>query len=450
MANNNVYDMTKGKEFPLLMKFAYPMLIGNVFQQLYNMADSIIVGKFVGTDALAAVGASGSLHFFFFSLCMGMATGVGILISQYFGAKQEKEIRKAIANSIYLILAAGLLMSSLSVLFSRNILVALNTPDNILKDALIYMRIVCGGILAVASYNAVSAILRALGDSRTPLMFLVFASLVNILLDLLFVCVLHWGVAGAGIATVMSQALAAITCIIYAVYKNPYFKISKRDMKFEKNIILKSIKIGIPVAAQSAFISISCVVLQRVVNTFGDDVMAAYTATLRIEQLIQQPFNSLCAAVSTFSGQNIGAKKVDRVCKGFHKSVIIVIVFSFAMLVVMQFTSSGIMRLFVDKEKVIDFGSTALKITSCFYFPLGMIYVARGLLNGVGDASYAMMVGLVEVFGRVVFSTVLVSIPVIGVWGIWYTSGLTWLITGLFSFIRYKQGKWKELSLIYS
>ena len=449
MSESKTYNMTEGNEFSLLMKFALPMLIGNIFQQLYNIINSIIVGKFVGADALAAVGTSGSLHFLFFSLCICLSTGVGILISQYFGAKQEKEIKKAIANSIYLTVTAGFLMSSLSIIFARKILILMNTSDLILDDAVSYMQIVCGGIIAVAMYNAVSAILRSLGDSKTPLIFLIIASLVNIVLDLLFVCVFHMGVQGAGIATIMSQALSAISCIIYAVCTNPYFRIHISDMKIEKHIIWKSIKIGVPVAAQSAFVAISCVILQGVVNTFGEHVMAAFTATNRIEQLVQQPFNSLGAAVSTFAGQNIGARKIDRVRKGYHKSVIVVLVFSLCMFLIMQVSSSFIMRSFVNDADVIAFGSKALRITSCFYFPLGMIYVTRGMLNGVGDAAYAMMVGMVEVFGRVAFSALLVSVAFIGVWGIWLTSGLTWFITGVFSFIRYKQGKWKSMSLIH-
>lgn len=448
MSNSNVHNMTEGNEFSLLIKFALPMLLGNVFQQFYNLIDSIIVGRFVGSDALAAVGTSSSLQFLFFSLCLGMSTGIGILISQYFGANQEKEVRKTIANAIYLIAAAGILMSSISVIFARHILVLLHTDPAILNDAVVFMRIMCGGTLAVAAYNGVAAILRALGDAKTPLIFLGVACLINVVLDLLFICVFHWGVRGAGIATVIAQSMAAISCAVYAVLKNPYFKIKKEDMKVDKYIIQKSIIIGIPVAAQTAFIAFSCVILQGVVNSFGDNVMAAFTAAGRIEQLVQQPYTSLGAAVSTFAGQNIGAGKIDRVRKGYHKSVIVVAVFSLVMLIIMQFTSRSIMQLFVDNQEVIAIGSKALKITSLFYFPLGMIYTTRGTLNGVGDAAYAMMVGLVEVIGRVGFSAILVTISFIGVWGIWYTSGLTWFITGLFSFIRYKQGKWKRMSLI--
>lgn len=448
MSNSNVRNMTEGKEFSLLIRFAFPMLIGNIFQQFYNLIDSIIVGHFVGSDALAAVGTSASLHFLFFSLCIGMSTGIGILISQYFGANQEKEVKKTIANAIYIIMTAGILMSSISVIFARQILVLLNTDPKILDDSVAFMRIMCGGIVAVAAYNGVAAILRALGDAKTPLIFLIMACILNVVLDLLFVCVFHWGVRGAGIATVISQFMAAVTCGIYAVIKNPYFRIKKQDMKFDKFIMKRSVLIGLPVAAQTALIAVSCVILQGVVNSFGKDVTAAFTAAGRIEQLVQQPFNSLGAAVSTFAGQNIGARKLDRVRKGFNKSVIMVAVFSLFMLVLIQLTSRPIMQLFVDNAEVIRIGSKALKITSLFYFPLGMIYVARGTLNGAGDAAYAMLVGLVEVIGRVGFAAILVTIPFIGIWGIWYTSGLTWFITGLFSVVRYKQGKWKRMSLI--
>lgn len=450
MAGSYVQDMTEGKEMSLLVRFSMPMLIGNIFQQFYNMVDSIIVGNYEGANALAAVGATSSLNFLFFSLCNGMSMGIGIMISQYFGAKNEVYLRKTIANTIYIIAVSGVLMSVLGILLAKPILQFLHTPDVILADAVLFMQIVSGGILAVAAYNAVAAILRALGDAKSPLIFLIVACLINVVLDLIFVIRFGMGVMGVGIATVISQAVAAIGSLLYAVATNPYFKISREELRYDKNIIEKCVRLGLPVAAQSSLIAISCVALQSVVNGFGANVVAAFTATSRVEQLVQQPFNSLGAAVSTFSGQNIGARKLDRVKRGYYKSVVLVAAFSALMLVAAYLFGNAIMRLFVNDEVVISIGAKALKITSLLYFPLGMIYVTRGLLNGAGDAFYAMANGMVEIVGRIGFANLLVLIPAIGVWGVWWATGLTWLITGFASVFRYYQGKWKYMSVVDS
>lgn len=448
MSAQYISDMTKGSEIRHLIVFSFPMLIGNVFQQFYNMVDSAIVGNYVGENSLAAVGATGSLVFLFFSLCNGMSLGVGILISQYFGAKDEKNVKSTIINAVYLIGITGIIMSILGVLFTEPVLILMKTPEKIIEESIIYMKIVCGGTIAVAAYNAISAMLRALGDSKTPLIFLIVASVINVGLDFLFVLAFDLGVMGVACATVISQAISAIGSILFAIFKNPYFKIEKKYRKVNSKIIKKCIKIGVPVAAQNSLIALSCVVLQRVVNQFGEIVVAAFTATNRIEQLVQQPYNSLGAAVSTFTGQNIGSRNLERVKKGYYKSILLVALFSIIMLLAAQFGGRLIMQLFVKKEEVISLGAKALRITSYFYFALGMIYITRGLLNGAGDAIYSMINGIMEIIGRVGFSSTLVKISAIGVWGIWYTTGLTWLITGAASIIRYRQGKWKTKNLV--
>ncbi len=438
-----VKDMTEGNPTGLLLSFMLPMVVGNVFQQLYNMVDSMIVGKYVGADALAAVGATGSLNFLIFSLCGGMSNGIGVIISQYFGAGNGENVKKAIANAVYIMLACASFMGIIGFVTARPLLAMLNTPENILNDSALYMRIMCIGVFAVALYNCIAAILRAVGDSKTPLYFLIVASILNIGLDLVFVRVLGMGVAGVGIATIISQLLSGMGSLVFAILKNPYFKIGREHMKAEKFIILQSIRMGIPLAFQSSLIAISCVALQSVVNTFGSVVVAAFTATSRIEQLVQQPYNSLGMAMSTYTGQNIGANKIDRVKKGFLKGMTIMAVFSLIMIPLAQFFGVYIMQLFVNETEVIELGSRALKITSWFYLFLGSIYVARGMLNGAGDAAFAFVNGLVEVIGRICFAKPLTMISVIGVWGVWLATGLTWFITGVISVLRYLQGKWK-------
>ncbi|HBF35867.1 MAG TPA: MATE family efflux transporter [Firmicutes bacterium] len=450
MSINYIQDMTKGNEVKLLVQFSLPMLIGNVSQQFYNLIDSIVVGKYIGANALAAVGATNSLNFLCFSICLGLSIGISIIISQYFGAKKDEDVKRAIANSVYVIAVSGIIMSIATACLARPILRAMNTPPEILADSTAFLRIVAGGMIAVAAYNAIAAILRALGDSKTPLIFLVVSCVLNVILDLLFVLKFGWGVAGTAFATVISQGMAALGCTIFACIHNPYFKLKREHLKVSWPIIHKCIKIGIPVAVQNSMIAVSLVALQSVVNGFGEVAVAAFTATSRVEQLIQQPFNSLGAAMSTFAGQNMGANKLERVRNGYHKSIYIVAAFSLMALLAAQLGGRAIMKIFVDDEAVITLGAKAIKITSCMYFALGMIYITRGLLNGTGDAFYAMINGFVEVIGRVGFSSVLALIPAIGVWSVWATTGLTWLITAVASVIRYKQGKWENKSLVTS
>ena len=398
-----IKDMTEGNPTQLLLSFTLPMVVGNVFQQLYNLVDSMIVGKFVGADGLAAVGATGSLNFLFFSLCFGMASGIGIIISQFFGAGNHEDVKKSIANAAYIMLVTSLAMGGLGCVLARPVLTLLNTPANILDDAVLYMQISCVGVLAIGIYNCISAILRAVGDSKTPLYFLIVASILNIVLDLLFVNVFYWGVAGAAIATIIAQAIAGIGCMLFAFVKNPYFKLEKSHLRIEWNIVRKSVRMGVPLAFQSSLIAISCIALQSVVNGFGSAVVAANTAIGRVEQLVQQPYGSLGTAMSTYAGQNMGAGKIDRVKLGYKKASIIMAIFSLAMLPIAQFCGEPIMKLFVDEPEVIALGVTALRITSWFYLFLGTIYVTRGLLNGVGDAVFAFMNGIVEMIGRICF-----------------------------------------------
>lgn len=448
MAKQYVQDMTQGKEMSLLLKFTIPMLIGNIFQQFYNMVDSIIVGNYVGKNALAAVGMTGSLNFLYFALCNGFTTGAGVLMSQYFGMKNEKRVKDAIGNAVYLMFGMGILVSILAVSIAGPVLKLLNTPDVIFEDALLYCRIVFGGLLAVVFYNGIAAMLRALGDSKTPLIFLIIASILNVIGDLAFVLKFDMGVAGVAVATIIAQALSAIGCIIYAVLKNPYFRLSKENFRPDREILKKCIRLGIPFGFQGSLIAVSLVALQSVVNQFGETVIAAFTATTRIEQLIMQPYNSLGAAVATFTGQNLGAGKIERVERGYRKSSILVVIFSLIMCAIMFLFGENLVGLFVNDPEVVAIGAAGIRVPSLFYIPLGMIYVARSVMNGAGDSNFAYVSGIVEVVGRVGFSMLLASVPVFGYWAVWFTTGLTWLITGAVCMIRYAQGKWKAISLV--
>lgn len=448
MKGKYITDMTTGSPVKHILKFALPLLFGNLFQQLYNMVDSIVVGNYVGANALAAVGTCGSMNFLFFSLSSGLAIGIGIIVAQYFGAGDEERVQATIANSIYVLAAAALIVSMIGIALAPWLLRLLATPESIIGDSVTYMRTTCSGIIAIAAYNGVASILRALGDSRTPLYFLIVASVLNVVLDLLFVLQFGWGVFGVAIATIIAQAVSAIFCIVYAYKKVPYFRLSKEQLKPEKAIIKNSFRLGVPIALQNSMIAVSCMALQGTVNRFGETVMAAYTISNRIEQLIQQPFGSLAAALTTYSGQNIGAGKLDRVKKGYRQATLLALIFSVAMLPVMYFGGARIVGAFVKEPEVIVLGVKALRITSLCYFGLGMIYVPRAVLNGVGDTGFAMLNGITEVACRIGYSQILTRIPVLGYWGIWITTGMTWITTAIVCVLRYVRGKWRGKTVV--
>ena len=446
--NKFVKDMTKGNPMQLLIQFSLPLLVGNIFQQLYNMVDSIIVGNFVGANALGAIGTTNSLNFFFFSLVAGLSVGIGIIVAQYFGFGDEEKVKDAIGNSIWIITVCSVIMAIIGFVTARPILVLLDTDPVILNDAVAYLKVVSIGIVCVGFYNGVSGILRALGDSKTPLIFLIVASVLNVILDLIFVLSFGWGVVGAGVATAFSQLISALACIIYAYKSNTYFKLKKKNIKLNGSIIKKSCKLGIPVALQNSLIAFSLIVLQKVVNGYGATFTTAFTVVSRIETLVQQPFMSLGAAVSTYTGQNIGAGLKDRVRKGFNSATLVSSIFALAVGVVFWIFAPSIASIFGKDADVIRIGANGLRITCCFYIFLGLIYTTRNVLNGAGDAMFSLFTGIVECIGRVGFAYPMTLIPFMGKYGVFYATGLTWFLNGMLSLIRYKRGKWKKIDVI--
>lgn len=437
MPKDNTLDMTEGNPVRHILIFALPMLVGNIFQQVYNLVDSVIVGKYVGADALAAIGATSSITFFFFALCNGVGSGGGIITSQYFGAHEDDKVKNCIVNTGFIMLVFPLTVGLLACFLARPILLLLNTPLDIMKEAVGYTQVMCAGLIFVSIYNFVSSMLRALGDSKTPLYFLIVASVINVILDLLFVCVFMMGVLGAGLATILAQIIAAAACFLYAFKKNPYFKIDKKDIKLNRYMIWSVVRLGVPLSLQFSLIAISSMAVQRVVNSFGTVAVAAYTATGRIEQLIHQPYQSLGSSLSTYCGQNYGAGKHNRVLDGYRKSLVIMAICTLGMVVVMQFLGETITSMFVSDIDVIKMGGLGLKITSIFYIFLGLIYVVRGVLNGVGDAVFALINGIVEVIGRFTVPILMTAYMGFGVMGIWWSCGVVWLLSGGTAWIRY-------------
>lgn len=436
-AKQKTINMTEGNTVRLILTFSLPMLIGNIFQQLYNFVDSIIVGQFVGADALAAIGATGSITFFFFALCNGIGSAGGIITSQFFGEGSTDKVKNCIANTAYIMLVVPISIGIIAFFAAGPILELLRTPEEIIHDAKVYMRIMCVSLVLVSAYNFASSMLRALGDSKTPLYFLIFSCILNAVLDLIFVFNLHMGVFGAGIATLISNFICGTLCLLFAFKTNPYFKMSKSDWKVNPALLGKCVRLGVPLSLQFSLIAISCMALQRVVNTFGPVAVAAFTATSRIEQLIHQPYGTLGTALATYCGQNYGAKNKARILEGYRKSMLIMAIFTAIMIPVIQFFGNPITSLFVKDPEVISMGASALRITSWFYIFLGIIYVARGVLNGIGDATFALINGVTEVVGRFVVPVLLTGVAFIGVWGIWWSVGIVWFLSGLTAWLRY-------------
>ena len=429
--------MTEGSPVRLLLAFSVPMLIGNIFQQLYNLVDSVIVGQFVGAQALAAIGATGSITFFFFALCNGIGAGGGIVTSHFFGEGSTDKVKNCIANTAYIMLVIPTTIGTIAFFTAGPILRLLNTPDSIMADSKVYMQIMCVCMVMISVYNFASSMLRALGDSKTPLYFLIFSCILNGVLDVFFVYNLKLGVWGAGVATLISNMVCGILCLVFAFKTNSYFKLSRADWRVNPVIIGRCIRLCVPLSLQFSLIAISCMALQRVVNSFGPVAVAAFTATSRVEQLIHQPYGTLGTALSTYTGQNYGAKKHDRIIEGYRKSMIMMAIFTVLMIPLIQIFGSPITRLFVKEPEVIEMGAKALRITSWFYIFLGVIYVVRGVLNGIGDATFALINGVTEVVGRFVVPVVLVAIPLISVWGIWWSVGIVWFLSGLTAWLRY-------------
>lgn len=446
--SNKVSKMTEGNTLKIILAFALPVLIGNLFQQLYNVADSMIVGNYVGTQGLAAVGAVGSVQFFFFSFCLGLSSGIGIVVSQFFGADNHELVKKSIINGIILTFVLSLTVSVTGLLFARKCLEFMNTPAEIINESHRYMTATCIGIVGIGMYNTFAELLRALGDSKTPLKFLTLAACTNIALDIVLIVFFDMGVLGAGVATACSQFLAAFGVVIYTLKKNPYFKFQRSDIRIDKMIIKRCLRTSIPVALQFSMIAISLVVLQSVVNGFGPLIVAAFTVTSKVENVISQPFATLTTAMTAYSGQNYGAGKLDRVKEGIKWGLILMASYTAIMVPCVFFFGHKITAVFVSDPEVITTGAQALKITSSFYIFLGLIYVTRGVLNGVGDTMFAFISGVLEMLGRVGFAKPMTMIAAVGVWGIWIATGITWFMAGTAGVVKYRLGKWRKVRMM--
>ena len=397
-------DMTTGNPVKLILLFSIPLLIGNIFQQFYSMVDTIIVGRFVGVEALAAVGTTSSMVFLVNGFVMGLTSGFAVLISQKYGAKDEAGVKKAVASSITLSIIATIIVTFISVISAKPLLTLMNTPSNIMKDASTYIIILYAGNVAIIFYNMMAAILRALGDSKTPLYFLIVSSVLNIILDLVLIINFKMGVAGAAYATVISQGVSALLCVIYTYKKYKILRLKKEDFKVKKKYYRKHLKIGIPMALQFSITAIGIMTVQSAINIFGSTVIASYAASSKVLQLVMQPATTLGVTMATYCGQNIGAKRYDRIKLGVKKCVQISIITSLISAMVLIFLGKYFVMMFVSNPdaEILSYAQQVLNISAIFFIPLGLIFVYRNALQGIGDSFIPMMAGVYELVARAI------------------------------------------------
>ena len=401
-------DMTVGKPMKMLLNFTIPVFLGNVFQQLYSMADAVIVGKFVGTKGLAAVGATGTITFLIIGFLMGVTTGVTVLTSQKFGAGRMDEMRKTVGNAAILSAVIAVVMTAVSMLGMHRLLVFMHTPEDIFDGAYGYIMIICAGIFTQVLYNLVSSILRALGNSKTPLYFLILAAGLNIVLDLVFIIFFHWGAPGAAWATVISQGVAGVLCLIYMWTAVPELKMKKEDWYFRCNLAAKQIGVGIPMGLQYSITAIGTMMVQSALNMLGSYAVAAFTAGSKIEQIFTQAYVAQGTASATYNAQNIGAGKLERVREGFRASHFIGIVYSVVVGSFLFFAGKYFAYLFISDniKEVLPMVAIYVKCVALFFIPLYFVNVLRNGIQGMGYGLLPMMAGVAELAGRGITATI--------------------------------------------
>lgn len=442
-------DMTQGNPMKLIFTFAVPMLIGNIFQQLYNMVDSIVVGQFGGANALAAVGSSFPIIFLLISMIMGLTMGGGIIISQLYGAKQMEKVRRAISTALIFQGVAAIIVTILGLSLSRWMLTLLNTPPEVFEDSATYMRIFFSGLLAMFAYNAFSGILRSLGDSKTPLYFLIVSTFVNIGLDILFVAQFGWGVAGVAWATIIAQSTSAVLCVIYIYLKVPLLALKPKDFIFDKSLFITMIKLGIPSSIQQTLASTGMIAVQGLVNSFGPITMAAFTAAGRLDSLANMPAMNLGMSASTYTGQNLGANRVDRVQAGLIAALKIMAIISISMSVLVYMAGPHLITIFIKSSEtgVIMQGVDYMKTVSIFYIVFGIMLVFNGILRGAGDTTVPMYATIINLTVRVIAAYTLSSTS-LGYRGIWMSLPIGWCASAIIPVYRYFTGKWKDKAVV--
>ena len=440
-------DLTSGPEGRLVFTFAVPMLIGNLFQQLYNMVDSVVVGQFVGKDALAAVGVSFPILFLLVALVMGMGMGSSILLAQYYGAKNMDGVRRTVETTYIFLFWASLVVTAIGLTAGGAILRFLHTPPEILPQARLYLNILFAGMILLFGYNSLAAILRGLGDSKTPLYFLIVATVTNVVLDLLFVLVFHWGVPGVAWATVIAQGLSFLLGVWYL--RRPQLavlRIRLVGMRFDPQIFLRSIQIGLPSAVQQVLVALGMMALSRIVNSYGTSAIAAYTAGTRLETLATMPAMNFAMALSAFVGQNVGAGRLDRVRRGFSSTLWMSGALALATSAAVIVFRAPLIALFNADAGVAALGARYLAIVGGGYVLFSAMLITGGLLRGAGDTLTPMLVTLLALWVIRVPAATLLSRR-LGTDGIWLATPVGWAVGMILLLSWYAGGRWKRGAL---
>lgn len=434
-------DMTTGNPMKLILFFSIPLLIGNIFQQLYSMVDTIIVGRCIDTNALAAVGSTGPMSFLVIGSVSGLTSGFAVLVAQRFGAKDEEGMRHSIGIITILSILVTVLITLISVIMTKPLLYLINTPEDIFVGAYQYIVTIFWGIAATVLYNILACILRALGDSKTPLYFLMISSLLNIGLDLLFIMNFNMGVRGAALATVVSQGVSGVLCFFYIKKRYPILHLSKKDFLWDSKLAWKHLSIGLPMAFQFSITAIGVIVLQGALNLFGSQKIAAYTAASKVEQLLTQPAGTFGVTMANYAGQNLGAGRVDRIKKGVTQATILTLIFAAAGMLLMNLGGAPLTHLFITGEKpedmklILEASQQYLSISAAFFPFLFMIFIYRNVLQGVGRSFMPLMAGAFELITRSAAAFILPGL--LGFAGVCLAGPLAWVSASVLLCISY-------------
>ena len=438
MARTLTRDLTVGKPLKLVLSFAAPLLFGVLFQQFYSFVDTAIVGRYLGADKLAAVGATGSVNFLIIGLCLGLCSGFAIPVAQAFGAHDEGEVRRTVWHASVLSAVLSVVFAAASVLLCKPLLRLMNTPEAILEDSASYIRIIFAAIPCCVLYNMASGILRSLGDSRTPVVFLVFASLVNIALDLVLILAAGMDVAGAAVATAISQLLAGIGCVVVMIRRFPILRMRREDRRFSWPMARRMLGIGLPMGLQFSITAIGSVVVQWSVNGLGGSAVAAVSAAGKLSAFFACVFDALASTMATFAGQNIGARKLDRVHEGLKAAALVGVIYCLGAFAVVLLFTRPLLSLFIDPAAVPEvtaMGVRYLTINAAFYIPLLFVNIVRLSIQGMGFTRVAMFAGLFEMIARTAVALFLV--PVMGFTGACLANPAAWIAADLFLFPCY-------------
>lgn len=446
-------DLTEGSIIRHLIAFSTPLLLGNIFQVLYNTVDSIWVGQFLGPEALGAVSVSFPITFVLISMVMGITMATSVLVSQYAGAKDTDMISNTINNSFLLLGIAAVVFTSLGLIFSRKVLTLLNTPEDVLGYAVEYLNIYLLGLIFTFGYNVISSVLNGLGDSKTPVKFLIIATITNIILDPVFIFgvgfIPRMGIAGAALATILSQALSFFLIFRFLIKKDHFIKPKFKNFTFDRELSWKLIKIGLPAGIQQIVVSMGLTIMTGIINLFGSNAVAAFGAASRLDQFAHMPAMSLGLATSALTGQNLGAAKHERIKEIFKWGSILSGGITMIIVILVMVIPKAVLQIFTSAAHVLDIGSSYLRIVGISYIPFSLMFVTNGILRGAGDTLPTMVFSIISLWLiRIPLARYLSSLESLGVNGIWIAIAISSVISMLLSQTYYLSGKWKNKKLV--